>query len=734
MSGPPVEAFEKRAEEKSLYVAKLRKSFGNSSHIEFYRDCLLDVFRKKDIEPFSSTNFQIYLILSPSLHSKLKKAMMDLEHLTEEGSKRYIEDKVEDLSEVLDKVYTEALESGIPLILVEIALKKWLKSAVKKRVYSRITRKFSLILQFIKKRTVKKEKIKNWAFGYLNKAKNIPCDLKSVKLDSICEFIDYPSLFKSLLRNLSDKYIQKKKVSIDISEDNGTVRNIKETVERIKNRIKEKMVSVSDTIEERDIDNLGNIIFDMEKLINSTKAKISGLKRERKRKEILKSKKKLKLPPILHFFDAKLVERIGSEIEEVRGLINSEIDNIPDDFVDRQFLGKKINCDAIIEWFLKVYKDIFIPTILELIFEEMVSIWPPDKIRSDSLEEARWIGIMARKEDPKTVYFLPEVDREEEEIEFNLKEYRKCVSVLVYDIRGSTIMGDKLKDAEKEDEIRNKFQFYLSNIIRKYNGFILKDTGDGAIVFFSRDSGEKFYEYRSFLNGSRGKLKDEELTLHSSADSSFRAVGCARAMLDASEAFVRKHLNHYKEWFKDFEEKDIEFGGVTYEKLPPEYKRIFQLGIGIASGKPGRDLYLGKNIIGIPDLTGNLVREANIYSGASHPERSVILVDPPTMFNLLLYLEKFDLKKDDNKIKKHSYKMEKSELLKEAVSWMKGLNGYYLVDEFKMALKRIDYFKEDNFEYEKISSDDKNYRVERNEDFYDPKLDLKRVIYEIIPE
>lgn len=37
--------------------------------------------------------------------------------------------------------------------------------------------------------------------------------------------------------------------------------------------------------------------------------------------------------------------------------------------------------------------------------------------------------------------------------------------------------------------------------------------------------------------------------------------------------------------------------------LPPEFKALFRLGIGIASGKPGKDVVFTPNSFGDPDLT-----------------------------------------------------------------------------------------------------------------------------------
>ncbi len=270
--------------------------------------------------------------------------------------------------------------------------------------------------------------------------------------------------------------------------------------------------------------------------------------------------------------------------------------------------------------------------------------------------------------------------------------------------------------------------------MRDTNGFLLKDTGDGGIVFFSENSGELFADYRaSIYEGKRG-FDEKRLKLISCEDVTSRAVECGMKMIEYSQKFVRKNLKRYKDWFKEFDEKGVDFRGITYEKLPPEYKKIFQIGIGIASGEPEKDLFLGPNVIGHPDLTGNLVRRANTYSMVHHPERSVILIGPGAMCNFLLSMDRFESSKESKKIESHSYASLEEDIRKEVVLWMKGLTGNYRINDYNLSLKRIDYLTHVDENNLGLDIPGKSLKLKRREAFYDYKIGAERAVYEVIPE
>jgi class 3 adenylate cyclase len=300
------------------------------------------------------------------------------------------------------------------------------------------------------------------------------------------------------------------------------------------------------------------------------------------------------------------------------------------------------------------------PLILSKYLEECVRIWPPLReaellgaAQSVLLEEARYVGEHIV---PRDLFFplsvapaAQEPARDEEAVAALLvRNFSRLVTVMVYDIRGSTFMGNKLRDAEKEKSIRNAYNRRMLEVGRKYGAFLLKDTGDGGILWFGGNSGHLqetlFSSPSGFENAPRQALPlADDLGPVSSSDSALRAVRCAAEMVHAAEEFVRENLGLYSDWFKAREEKQLFYAGIPFADLPPEYRRIFQIGVGLASGNPRQDLSFGQNAFGDYDVTGTLVREAHFYSLGRHPDRSVIICDGATLLNLLLNCERFAL-------------------------------------------------------------------------------------------
>ncbi|MDO9026780.1 MAG: hypothetical protein Q7U87_02750, partial [bacterium] len=79
-----------------------------------------------------------------------------------------------------------------------------------------------------------------------------------------------------------------------------------------------------------------------------------------------------------------------------------------------------------------------------------------------------------------------------------------------------------------------------------------------------------------------------------------------------------------------------------YAVLPPEFKALFRLGVGICSGEPGREVSLAFNAAGDLDLCGTLVNDASLLATGRDPMRSVVMLDQSACFNLLLNSERFE--------------------------------------------------------------------------------------------
>jgi len=229
-----------------------------------------------------------------------------------------------------------------------------------------------------------------------------------------------------------------------------------------------------------------------------------------------------------------------------------------------------------------------------------------------------------------------------------IESFRKCVTVLVYDIRGSSYMGVKLHNALKEQRIKCKFAREMAEVAKNYGGFLLKDTGDGGIIWFGENSDSLYHHlYTESMTGKGTNLRysifsGADFELIPASDSAKRACLCARDMVIKAEEFVKANFVHYREWFVDVTERTMEVDGVTYALLPPEFKSLFRIGIGIASGLPERDVVIGANSFGDPDLVGPILADAHLYSMERLPGRSVIICDLPTFINLLLNIENFE--------------------------------------------------------------------------------------------
>ncbi len=240
-----------------------------------------------------------------------------------------------------------------------------------------------------------------------------------------------------------------------------------------------------------------------------------------------------------------------------------------------------------------------------------------------------------------------------------VEAYRKCITVLVYDIRGSSYMGVKLHNALKEQRVKYKFAKEMSAIAKKYNGFALKDTGDGGIIWFSENSGSLYdHLYAESVTGKGMSLRysifsGADFELIPSCDAAKRAVLCARDMVAKAEEFIQANFMHYREWFAELTERTLEVDGITYALLPPEFRSLFRIGIGISSGCPDRDVVFAANSFGDPDLVGPILADAHLYSRERQPGRSVMICDLPTAINLLLNIENFDFAAEETQYEKY---------------------------------------------------------------------------------
>jgi hypothetical protein len=304
----------------------------------------------------------------------------------------------------------------------------------------------------------------------------------------------------------------------------------------------------------------------------------------------------------------------------------------------------------------------------------MIEIWPPSidfdnpraRITGDRKIHLVGLDLLPRGyfyRFSKSGKIKPKIDKENLELKKNLsrtlrKKFSSMVSTIVYDIRGSTFMSHRLRDAERERSILSLFQSRIFDAARRGSAFILKDTGDGGILWCGSNS-QKLYKniYKTSRTRSGSIVRystalEDEFNLLPHLKNGEMAIRTALNMVKSAEEFVKENYVKYRGWFGEITEKEIFHEGITYALLPPQFKSLFRLGIGITSGNPGKDLIFTPNAFGDPDLNGILVDEAALLSSGRSPERSVILIDNNTLINLMLncddYLCVVPLEKNDS--------------------------------------------------------------------------------------
>lgn len=320
-----------------------------------------------------------------------------------------------------------------------------------------------------------------------------------------------------------------------------------------------------------------------------------------------------------------LIKEVVNEIKS-----NKDYANLLNEFRVPGFLKERYNTGEIMKRFDTIIKEIFEPFLKTLLLEELIDYYP--KVgTTPSSENIRYVAeevlngkVSIVEKEIKTVPLI------ETKSALNVHRYKNLITVLTYDIRGSTFMGTKLQNAEKENEIRNLFQETMLTVIEKFGGLPIKDTGDGGIILFARNNFD---------------LKNHK-TMIPEPGSVLNAVRCGLEMVKESINFVQENIEHYKDWFREAEDRKINFEGVTYATLPPVYQSIFQIGVGIASGEYPREIFFDRNPFGELDLTGMLVRESNFYSKIKSREKSTVICDDATVFNLLLNVDKFSFLSD----------------------------------------------------------------------------------------
>lgn len=336
----------------------------------------------------------------------------------------------------------------------------------------------------------------------------------------------------------------------------------------------------------------------------------------------------LLLKPVKPLGEEQLMQLLKDVMNDLRG--DKPALAVINDLKSTTFLKERYNTSEVMRRFQAANEQLITPLLKSLMVEELIDYYP--KLSGGtSAENTRFLAEEALQGNVAMV---------EKEIRIpaatrtgpapNVERFRELVSVLVYDIRGSTFMGTKLYDARRENDIRNLFQESMLTVVEKFGGIPIKDTGDGGIVLFA----ENGYEIK------------QHKTLEVRGGSVLNAVRVALGMIQEARNFAEENIDKYKDWFHQAEERNINFEGISYATLPPSYQAIFQIGVGIASGVYPREVFLDRNPFGDLDLTGMLVREANFYSKVKAKGKSTAICDDMSVYNLLLNTQKFSFRSE----------------------------------------------------------------------------------------
>ncbi len=423
------------------------------------------------------------------------------------------------------------------------------------------------------------------------------------------------------------------------------------------------------------------------------------------------------------------VKSLTQELEEIYRKKSRSV-SLLKKFEKRGLISVDLDIDALVDAYNSFMKRTLIPEFIGQSFLNLVSCLPPDDNESPRLlmDQANLKTVFLSGKhvlQPKEI-----LSETSQEIADYINRYRKCVTILVYDIRGSSYMGVKLNDATKEQRIKCKFAKEMAQVVKKYDGFLLKDTGDGGLVWFSENSGSLYnYLYTESVTGKGTQLRYSicsggDLDIIPATDAARRAVLCARDMVLRAEEFVRANFVHYREWFADVAERTLELDGITYALLPPEFKSLFRIGVGIASGVPDRDVIFATNSYGDPDLVGPVLSDANLYSRERQPGRSVIICDLPTLINLIVNVENFDYPIDKKDFEKYCKALEE----------LRRTTHGYLLSDLKLSImpKGIQLLGELNKSKAIMDARIDSFYVDEQSNFYDEDKKRIKMLYEIL--
>ena len=297
-----ISSLERKAEEESNYAKRLRRRFGRKSYFNLLRDELLGVFSPAEVDFLGDCDSITYIVFSEKIQAELEKGLKSMRSLLSEGEKQYLTVQLDEFTQTLNKIFDEGVKTGISPILIEFALKRWLKIQIPARSAIPIHKKVHLSLQFFSKRDLRKEVSRRNLIRFAEKALLIPASLSEVKLEDFLGFIEAGGFFCDVTKIFADYYINPIKIESQRFDSTDIKGKIKSTQDSIKENATRKLEEVFEEVEDLSVKEVRKYLNEIVKYINSGEAKVRALNSQLLRlKSVSSAETEVKIPAILRF-------------------------------------------------------------------------------------------------------------------------------------------------------------------------------------------------------------------------------------------------------------------------------------------------------------------------------------------------------------------------------------------------------------------------------------------------
>ncbi|MEJ2307623.1 MAG: hypothetical protein P8Y30_08830, partial [candidate division WOR-3 bacterium] len=335
-----ISSLERKAEEESNYVKVLRGKFGKQRYYSLLKDALLKLFTPAELDSLGGCGSKNYIVFSGNLQTELKKGLKSMRDLLSEGEKKYLTTQLDDFTRTLNMIFDEGVKTGISPILIEFALKRWLKVQMPLKSAIPIHKKIGVSLRFFSKRELHKVTSKRKLISLTEKALIVPSLLPEVKIEDFSGFIE----------------------AGDQIDSNDIKEKITSTRDLIKENASKKIRDIFGAVDELSVNEILQQISEIVKYINSGEAKVRALNSQLLRvKELSMTQEQINVPGIFRFFDPDFGKKIKENINRSKVALNEGLGAAPERFLSRSLLGRKTDFESVIDWFIRTYNEIFLP-------------------------------------------------------------------------------------------------------------------------------------------------------------------------------------------------------------------------------------------------------------------------------------------------------------------------------------------------------------------------------------